>query len=283
MTKRIVRLAVWSMALAAAASCADNIVDPKLPPGATPFTAPAVYTTWWEMTKACSGRSGSLAAISWYKVPSGLPLKLDGQSVSAYWSAGSNQIVISELVKEDGPIIRHEMLHALLRSKGHPREEFLERCAGYVTCGIKCAEDAGTAPVIPASVPRVSPTDLIVTAAIAPITDIRVIEGSYFAITVRARNPYTYTVVAALPASAVVPNAKLSFAYTINGDGGESAQIHALDSSASTFAAGETKAHVFDFFVGDGARHGRFFSGVSYTATGGYGGHLAPTLAFRAR
>ena len=91
MTKRIVRLVGWSMALAAAASCADNIVDPKLPQGATSFTAPAVYTTWWEMTKACSGRSGSLAAISWYKVPAGLPLELDGQSVSAYWSAGSNQ------------------------------------------------------------------------------------------------------------------------------------------------------------------------------------------------
>jgi len=282
MTKRIARLAVWSMALAAVASCADNIVDPKLPQGAPPFTAPALYTTWWDMTKACSGRSGSLAAISWYKVPAGVPLELDGQSVSAYWSAGSNQIVVSAAVTEDGPIIRHEMLHALLGSKGHPRGEFLGSCAGYVTCSSKCAEDAGPAPVIPTSVPRVSPTELIVTAEIAPVTNLRIVEGSYFAITVRARNPHTYAVVAALPTSAVVPDARISFSYTINGVGGESAQIYALDGSASTFAAGETKAHVFDFFVGDGFRQGRVFTGP-YTATVGYGGHFAPILSFTTR
>lgn len=282
MTKRIVRLAVWSMALAAVASCADNIVDPKLPEGATPFTVPAVYTSWWEMTKACSGRPGSLAAISWYEVPLGALLELDGQSVSAYWSAGSNQIVVSAAVTEDGPVIRHEMLHALLGSKGHPREEFLGRCAGYVTCSSKCAEDAGPAPGIPTSVRRVSPTELIVTAEIAPATNLRIVESSYFAITVQARNPFAYAVVAVLPTSAVVRDAKISFAYTITGVGGESAQIHALDSSASTFAAGETKVHVFDFFVGDGFRQGRIFTGP-YTATVGYGGHFAPVLAFTTR
>ena len=152
-----------------------------------------------------------------------------------------------------------------------------------MTCTSKCAEDAGPAPQIPAYVRRVSPADLIVTAEIAPTTNLGIVEGTYFAITVRARNPYTYTVVAALPTSAVVPDAPISFSYTISGVGGESALVYALDGSASTFAAGETKAHVFDFFVGDGARHGRVFSGVSYTATGGYGGHLASTLAFRAR
>ena len=183
---------------------------------------------------------------------------------------------------EDGAIIRHEMLHALLGSKGHPREEFLGRCAGYVTCTSKCAEDAGPAPVVPTSVPRVSPTDLIVTAAIAPPTNLGIVDGSYFAIVVRARNPYTHTVVAALPTSAVVPGARISFAYTINGVGGESAQIYALDGSASTFAAGETKAHVFDFFVGDGFRQGRIFTGP-YTAMVGYGGHFAPMLAFTVR
>ncbi|MEO7711806.1 MAG: hypothetical protein ABIV10_02675, partial [Gemmatimonadaceae bacterium] len=267
---------------AAVASCGDNIVDPTLPQGATAFTAPAVYTTWWEMTKACSSRSGSLAAISWYVVPAALPLALDGQSVSAYWSAGSNQIVISAAVAEDGPVIRHEMLHALLGSKGHPREEFLGRCAGYVTCTSKCAEDAGPAPVMPTSVPRVSPTDLIVTAVIAPPPNSGLVDGNYFAIVVRARNPFGYTVAAALPTSAVLPDAKISFAYTITGVGGESAQIYAFDGSASTFAAGETKTHVFDFFVGDGFRQGRIFTGP-YTANVGYGGNFAPQLTFTTR
>src|SRR5688500_9835448 len=115
MKNPLVRIAAPLIALTwFLAACGDNVVDPRLPAGAVQFTPPTCYSTWWEMTKSCSGRSGSLDDVTWYQVPAGVSLELDGESVSAYWSAASNRIVISASVRDDGHVIRHEMLHALL-------------------------------------------------------------------------------------------------------------------------------------------------------------------------
>jgi hypothetical protein len=254
-------------------SCGDNIVDPELPHLAKQFTPPSFYTTWWEMTKSCSGASGSLDEVTWYEVPAGVPLELDGKPVSAYWSAGSNRIVVSSDVREDGQVIRHEMLHALLRDKGHFRGDFLERCAGYVTCTSQCVSDAGPPPAVGASVPRVSAASLEVTMSIAPTPLFSAVNGGYFNVTVRARNPASNQVVAELPSQG---SAQISFSYFILGPNGEAGFVEVLDPGAAIFAAGETKVHVFDFFVGnEGTRHGRIYPGL-YTIRGSYGGNSAP-------
>jgi hypothetical protein len=259
------------------AACSDNIVDPRLPFGAKPFTPPSFYADWWEMTKACSGRSGSLSDVTWYTVPQGTPLELDGQYVSAYWSAASNQIVLSESVRDNGQVIRHEMLHALLRAKGHARAEFLERCGGVVSCGSQCVEDAGPGPEIPASVPRVEPSAIEVTVDIAPVPIRSWVNEGYFAVTVRARNPATHPVLVNLPISSGM---QISFRYQIFGPNTESDWVTAWDSAVMSFAPGETKLHVFDFLVGDGNRHGYVFPG-QYTMLGGYGTQSSPYYTFQ--
>jgi hypothetical protein len=43
-----------------------------LPSDAEEFSPPAVYSTWWKMTEACSGQTGSLGAITWYKTDKAL-------------------------------------------------------------------------------------------------------------------------------------------------------------------------------------------------------------------
>lgn len=250
-------------------ACGDTIVDPKLPAGAVQFTPPSYFTTWWDMTKACSGRSGSLNDITWYVVPAGVPLELDDELVSAYWSAASNRIVLSAAVQDNGQVVRHEMLHALLASKGHSRQDYLEDCGGYVSCSSKCVADAGPAPIVPASVPRVSPTALEVGMTIAPNVIRSWENAGYFAVTVQARNPAAHPVLVVLPSP-------VSFLYQFVGPSGEVGSVPVLDEGVQSFAAGETKVHVFDFFDDfQGALPGHLFPG-NYGLTTGFAGHTTP-------
>ncbi|HJQ11408.1 MAG TPA: hypothetical protein VJ840_10300 [Gemmatimonadaceae bacterium] len=115
-----------------ALSC-DRIVDPALPGDAIRFTPPPVYAQWWTSTEACSGITGSLDAVEFYRIPnaSTIPDKTYGE-VAAYWSPASNRIVLADFYEMQGQVVRHEMLHALLRVSGHPPEYFQGRCADVV-------------------------------------------------------------------------------------------------------------------------------------------------------
>ena len=64
-TWRRVCLALLPVALALFGAC-DRLTAPPLPVGAEPFTPPAVYQEWWDLTEQCSGVSGNLAGVSWY-------------------------------------------------------------------------------------------------------------------------------------------------------------------------------------------------------------------------
>ena len=110
-------------AVAFATACEHMIVDPAFPPTSVAFTPPPVYARWWDMTQSCSGITGSLAAVSWLVVPGTSDFQFKGQTVSGYWTAGSNSIVIADSVQLDGSVIRHEMLHALIKGSGHPRSD----------------------------------------------------------------------------------------------------------------------------------------------------------------
>ena len=67
--------AAWTLLIAPAvaavlgvAACgSDRVVGPPLPSDAQLFSPPGVYSTWWNMTQACSGLTGSLQAVTWYK------------------------------------------------------------------------------------------------------------------------------------------------------------------------------------------------------------------------
>lgn len=271
------RIAALSLTLVTLlASCGDNIVDPKLPAGAVQFTPPSHYNTWWEMTKSCSGRSGSLADVRWYRVPDVDLFMLNGEAVSAYWSAGSNQIVMAGDVLDDGQVVRHEMLHALLAEKGHSRADFLEKCAGYVTCTAGCVADAGPAPPVPSSVPRVAASTLQVSMQITRDPPIGL--GGLYTIKVSARNPAPHTIYVNLP---TFGQSEISFAYFISGPVSKSERVTVHDYSSATFAAGETKIHVFELFADNQGTLPRHIYAGHYNVAGSFAGHGAPSQSLQ--
>jgi len=141
-----VAAAIVTVSLAVAAC--EGLVAP-LPSDAEEFSPPAAYSNWWNMTEACSGKRGSLGAITWFKTDQILRDPGTGQPIVGFWTSGSNRIVLMTGVVLDGGSVRHEMLHALLRKPGHARNQFLGKCAGTVNCQGSCIRDAGPYPQPP--------------------------------------------------------------------------------------------------------------------------------------
>lgn len=88
-----------------------------------------LYTLWWEAVEACAGRTASLANVSWYVTQPGQLLVVRGDTLDGAWFADGNRIALFRGV---GPVVRHEMLHAILRDGTHPAAMFAGRCSGYV-------------------------------------------------------------------------------------------------------------------------------------------------------
>lgn len=253
------------------AACTD-IVDPALDAGAEKFSPPPVYQLWWDMTSACSGRTGALSSVEWYVVPGAHLIFLDGEAADGYWSAGSNRIVLAGAAQMDGAIVRHEMLHALIQHPGHARGEYLGRCGGVVSCSDGCVKEAGPAPAPSADVSRVPPSTLDISVEVNPSTPSGGQLDGYFSLTVRAHNPWTHPIVIIFqPPDASAPD--MSFAYRITLLFGTLAHSDLVnDPAIAYFAANETKQRVFDFFVGNRVAMNVLFPG-SYVFQAGYGGN----------
>jgi hypothetical protein len=276
------------LALVGGISC-GHLVDPPLPFNAEPFPPPPVYARWWSMVESCSGLRSSLDAIQWYSAPGPLTNPENAsESISGYWSAASNRILLDFNDTINGGVVRHEMLHALLRVAGHPRGAFLGSCGGIVSCGVDCVMDAGSAPTHDASIARVSPNVLEVTSEVSPPTPTASTDGGLATFTISVHNPLPYPVVALIP-NHPGSGAGRSFRYDIrpaSGAGVSSGDL-ALDPSITFFEPGETKHDVFDFLVlgsplppltrisglGDNAIA---LSAGSYTFSGDYCGTSAP-------
>lgn len=124
-----------------------------LPSGASRFAPPPVYSSWWGLVEACSGRTGVFAAWAWYRVPDGALRAAGYGNAAAYTDVAARRVVMEEGLEANGSPIRHEMLHALLgpayasgnSAQVHPPAYFQGRCAGVVWCDQGCA-DAGPPP-----------------------------------------------------------------------------------------------------------------------------------------
>lgn len=256
------------------------MTDPALPPGATRLTPPAVFAHWWAMTEACSGRSGDMSAVAWY-VATGSSSISDGREsgLAGYWSAASNRIVLADTADLDGGVIRHEMLHALLRVNGHPRDQFLGRCAGWVPCSTECVADAGPPPQPDPAAVVVGPTALVVTGVVDPAVPSGSVDDGWFTFSVLATNPSSTPVrVALAPASDGGPPVSFSFdAMCLRGIlpcgnlGEKFRDDRALDPTVAQFAPGETKRLVVDFRVGPNELNSNLPPGP-YAFTGFYNG-----------
>ena len=241
---------------------------PERPTGAVPLAPPAVYARWWAMTEACSGLTGPLDAISFWQVPGVSSFSRNGKNVLGYWTTAGNQIVLAGNAALDGGNVRHEMLHALVRVGGHPRDQFLGRCAGVVDCGTDCIADAGPPPPADPAVPLASPRQFEVSVAVVPERPDLATDGGHFSVIVSVRNPQQRSVVARLGA-VTTPPTSFRFELVTGAGTGIVGNELARDASSTTFAAGETKRQVFDLSIGASLAPGRVPLGT-YALRGGY-------------
>ena len=224
---------------------ACNLITGPLPPNAERFAPPAVYARWWAMTEGCSGRSSNFGAIHWYSVP-GSEFTRDGQPVAGYANRYTNRIVLAEATVEQGPIVRHEMLHAILREGGHPRSQFLDGCASLVHCQGICVKDAGSWQR-PQENYVILPPESLDVASRAKLLPPESDGQRWLALDVTARNPRGRAVVVAAPGDPTTP---ATFGYDLRGpSGGISRNEIATDSSTLFFLPLETKQWLFEFRI----------------------------------
>lgn len=114
-------------------SACTSTTEP-LQSGALPFTAPQSYQTWWQEVESCSGIDGNFGDVSWYYVPGVNVFTVGGNpNVAGYWQPYHHSVTLAGLRMDDPDLVRHEMLHALLKLPGHPVEYFGQRCGSIVT------------------------------------------------------------------------------------------------------------------------------------------------------
>ena len=117
------------LALALLLACGG--ADSLAPASATRVDLGPRFSAAWEAVEQCSGLVGNREAVAVFSVPGDF-IMLDGRRVIAYWSSASNSIYIASFYLTSDPLLRHEALHALLRSGSHPAEYFEAKCRALV-------------------------------------------------------------------------------------------------------------------------------------------------------
>ena len=245
----------------------ESPTAPALPAGARPLPRPDVYEAWWQMVEACSGKQGDLARVSWYRVPPGDAdggFEIDGESYAGYWygSGAGDRIALVAGRELDGHVVRHEMLHALLRRGDHARAAFVEGCGGVVDCAEGCDALGEGGRGVPAGAREVTAAALEVSLAAAPAAPSLAADGGWFTLTVSARNP------AAEPVWVRLPDEK-TFIYVPLGDDGHAGTYRTTAERRWAFRAGETRRYVFDLRYPPG----------TYTFAGWFGWRASPRIA----
>jgi hypothetical protein len=234
-----------SLAIAGALAC-DLVTNP-VPAGAVHFVTPPEYRLWWRMTETCSGRQGNLGDVSLYVVPGvDRVTTASGQVVQSYWQTESHRIILASSVQFNGPVVRHEMLHALLGNvPGHPRNEFLYRCGGIVDCPVTCLDSATAAPPDPSSFVVLPSDSLELIATLSPTAPSSSAYNGEFAVIVSVTNKR------AVP---VLVNSGIGHLYGFRILGPSLLIQRSLgggDPQPATFLAGQTKVLAFDLAVRD--------------------------------
>lgn len=119
------------------AAC-TGITEPSLPP-AERFEPPAQYLAWWREMQGCSSRIARFDAVSFYRVvPTAGRDSLhfrhpeSGEYYDGAWVPRWNAIYLAAGQTMTPGLVRHEMLHALLRNVRHPPAYFAGHCAHLV-------------------------------------------------------------------------------------------------------------------------------------------------------
>jgi hypothetical protein len=229
-------LALFATALAVGMlSCAE--ITYAFPTNAIQMPVREQYEMWWNVTQACSKVPGRFSDVTWYVVPGPSTFLSNGVASYGAYYPDSHSIFIAETALDDGWLVRHEMLHALLRAGGHPSDYFQARCGGIVICDPSECAPLAPSPVDTATLPVAK---LGVSLNVTPEILSDGSTGGWFTIVVSATNPSANAVWIKLdqrPDSLV-----FGWGYTMLG--GYVRDL--LDNQRVGFAGGETKRHTFD-------------------------------------
>jgi hypothetical protein len=246
---------VLSGLVSLALACGDGATAPDVPSTAVPLAAPARFALWWRLTQACSGITGDYASVSWYVVPNTTTLTFQGKQVDAYWIGNPDRIVLADAHRNDGPIVRHEMLHALRHRDGHPRDAFLSACGGVVACNGDCAAETGGYATPPVSALELQPRDVGPRVDVFAPLPAEVDSGGAVAVMITVTNPRTEPVWVRLTRR---ESGDLQYpTFGIVADYDDPARVAALAvdwSQADRFplGAGESRRWVWESVVGRG-------------------------------
>jgi hypothetical protein len=271
--RRLKRSVLAAIALSAICACSE-ITAPRLPDGAIPMQPMAVYTLWWSFVEECSARSGDFNRVRWYVVPGAESIPTEIGSVQGMWLSG-NRIVVAGKSVRHGPLVRHEMLHALLQTSGHPRADFIGRCDGVVVCEWPCRDNDPAPPGDPDAV-AVASSALEISVTVSPESPgIDILDG-HIGVIVSARNPADYPVEVQLepPRDDGLP---ITWRYSIwRGSAWWNHDERAKVPESKRFGAGETKRMIYDLWVGGAPWQEPFDAGV-YDVYGAFNVNRTPT------
>ena len=263
--RRVGRLVVSAgpLALAACRGVTDA-APPALPPGAVAFAPPPVYARWWALTAACAGRPADAAlagAVTWYVVPGAAVIPSAGRDAAGFASPRERLVVLAGRYREDGAVVRHEMLHLFLpEAANHPPAYFQDRCAGVVICPpVGCADEGAPPAAAPADAPSAPASALDVRVEVTPASAGAAAlapgapgDDPWLTVVVSVTNPGAGPVWVPLePSPGQSPTAPEvgGFGYEVAMPGGaapfESAWF-VVPRGRVAFAAGQTRRQVFD-------------------------------------
>jgi hypothetical protein len=273
MGTRALRLGLVAAVLPAIFACTE-VTAPRLPDGAIPMPAMSVYAHWWSFVEQCSARTGDFSRVRWYVVPGAESIPTEIGNVQGMWLPG-NRIVIAGQSVRHGPLVRHEMLHALLQTTGHPRADFIGRCDGVVVCEWSCRDNDPAPPPDPNAV-AVAPAGLEISVAVSPESPGMDIDDGHIEVIVSARNPAPHPVVLQLerPKDNGLP---VTWRYSIwRGSAWWNHDERAEVVESTRFRAGETKRMIYDLWVG-GVPWQEPFDAGTYDVYGAYNANRTPT------
>lgn len=245
----LLRLAI-PIALGVALGCTTQITEPPIPSEAMSTAPLPQYNLWWRLVERCSGLTGDFGDVAWYVVP-GARTIADPNAAGLYFPL-SRSIVLAGRDVQSGGLVRHEMLHALIRTSGHPAMYFQDLCGGVVWCDADCALDGGPVTPVDSSGPFVKPADVAIEARVDSTAPSLARDSGWVALSIQVRNPNPYAVRLHLnPVSAGVPFS-VAFGYRERTCGSADEADHGIYwASDSVLVLGPSATHrqVFDVRV----------------------------------
>jgi hypothetical protein len=213
----------------------------EMPARAVAWSPPAQYGFWWSLVETCAERRGDMGGVRWYIWPDPGPLVLAGKRYSGYWWQEGSRILLASESVADGQVVRHEMLHELLRQDGHPPEYFDGRCEGIVN-GTDAGSDALADPSLVARAREVGPEVLTISVAPLPARPRTSANDGWLALDVEATNPGPDPVWVRLEP---LLDGYLGFGVVFL-DGGRSAAFEVRKEARMFFAPGQRRHRLFD-------------------------------------